>query len=609
MSKHRIDAAMCASRVEQVRPQDSNPLNFILKPIRGYLVLASLTAALGAMLSLVPVIGVVYLVKALSVDISILETGQITADTITWIVLGICCLLIGMLLITLSEFIAHLADHKITGLLTQKITQRLTQVPLGWFTSRNSGEVKQLMQDDIGLLHSLTAHFFPAFGRAIGTISIAAIFLFMMDWRMAILALLPFVGFFFFLGKALHASESNIQEFATQLGRINSAAIEFIHAIPIVKTFGQTGQASASYQQAVYSFAQAFKSFTRPLIKSMAHAHALISPITILGVVLICAALFTYLGWLHPLDVLPFVLVAPAISAPVLLLHTLLHDVHASQGAAQRVLALLKTPILDVVSPQQSSPIQDSQICFNQVSYAYDAKHPVVSQLNFSLEPNTVTAIVGSSGAGKSTIAQLLLRFFDPTEGHITLGGVDLREIAPSVLYQHIGFVLQDTRLIHASIAENIALGRSAATQAEIEQAAKAANIHQRIMAEAKQYAAIVGDDIQLSGGERQRIAIARAILLNSPVLVLDEATAAADVENEIAIQEALAVLAQGRTVLVIAHRLNTIMHADQIIVLDQGKVIEQGTHTTLLNNRALYAQLWTHTEKHASRLQGVETC
>lgn len=601
---------MCATDIKAGQPQPASPLSFILKPIRTSLFLASFIAALGAMLTLVPLIGVACLVKARFAGHGAM--GMLNADlsNALWIGLGgLGSLLVGMLLITLSEFIAHLADHKITGILQKNITQHLTQLPLGWFTQRSSGEVKQVIQDDIGQLHSLTAHFYPAVGRALGIIIIAVIFLFYIDWRMTVLSLLPFIGFIFFLRKAIHASEQNIQDFASQMGQINSASVEFTRAIPVVKTFAQSGQVSLGYQQAVRTFAHAFKVFTRPLVKSMAHAHAMISPITILGVVMLGGAIFIYLGWLDAIDILAFVLIAPAICAPALLLHTLLHDLQASQGAAQRILALLEKPILDVPATAQSLLPADRTVCFHQVSYAYNQAHQVLSDLNFSLQAGAFTAIVGPSGAGKSTIAQLILRFFDPSQGHITLGGVDLRHIQPGMLYQQIGFVLQDTQLIHASIYDNIALGRSSATRQEVEQAAKAANIHDRIMRLPKQYQTMIGDEVELSGGERQRISIARAILLDPPIFILDEATAAADIESEIAIQKALSTFAQHKTLLVIAHRLETIMHADRILVLDQGKIIEQGTHTQLLSQQGLYARLWSHLDQPTRQSTGESLC
>lgn len=588
---------MCEREAQEVQGEVSSPLGQILYPIRGRLVFASILSALGAMLTLLPLILIAFVIQTL-VTATTLAFGGSDDNQVLWLVVSaVISLLLGMLFMTAGELFAHLADHHLTGDLQRKITQHLAKVPLGWFTNHSSGTVKQIMQDDVGLLHSLTAHFYPAVGRAVGAIVLAVFFLLFMDWRLALITFLPFAGFVMFLRRAMQASGDNIQDFAAQLGQVNSATVEFAHAIAVVKTFVQNGQASGGYQQAVRDFAQAFKAFTRPLIQAMAHAHAMVSPITILGVVMLGGAGLIYFGKLVAIDLLPFVLVAPAICAPVLLLHTLLHDLQSSEAAAQRILALLETPIVAVQTTQQQPLLANSEVCFEQVSYAYKTDQLVLSNISFCLTPGTVTAIVGPSGAGKSTIAQLLLRFFDPTAGKITLGGINLTEIASVTLYQQIGFVLQDTRLIHTSIRENIALGRENATQAEIEQAAQAANIHERIMTLPKQYDSIVGDDVQLSGGERQRISIARAILLDPPILILDEATAAADIDNEIAIQQALSRFAQGRTLLVIAHRLDTVMHADRILVLDRGQIVEQGTHAQLLQHQGTYAQLWSHTQ------------
>ena len=450
-----------------------------------------------------------------------------------------------------------------------------------------------MLQDDIATLHSLTAHFYTAVGRAAGAIVASAAYLFAMDWRLAIVALLPFPGFFLFLRRAMKASGAHMQEFVERLGRINSATVEFVNGIPVVKAFGDSGRAHGGYREAVDGFARAFAAFARPLVGTMAHAHAMIAPVTVLGLVLAFGLLYAHLGWMAPLDVLPFALVAPGICAPMLLLHTLLHDLGGAAGAAQRVQALLQTPTLDVPAPGQQQQPDGQEIRFEDVSYAYGPEHQALSNLNFTLAPGTVTAVVGPSGAGKSTLARLLLRFFDPTSGRITLGGADLRQLDSTALYRHIGFVLQDVRLIHASVRDNIALGRPSASQAEIEDAARTANIHERILALPRGYDSVIGEDALLSGGERQRVSIARAVLLDPPVLVLDEATAAADAGNEVAIQDALSRFAQGRTLLVIAHRLDTVMHADRILVLDGGVIAEHGTHAQLLARQGRYARLW----------------
>lgn len=571
--------------------KEPGPISQILSSIRSRLIVAAVLAALGSMLTLVPLAGIAHIA---TLALGNTPSGELQGD-IGWTVLfSIVSMFAGLALISAGELLAHLADNQLTRGLRLSAAQRLAKVPLGWFTGQASGEVKQAMQDDIATLHSLTAHFYTSVGRALGAIAISVLYLFFMDWRMAIVALLPFPGFFLFLRHAMKASSANMQGFVEKLGRLNSATVEFVSGIPVVKAFGSSGQAHGGYSKAVDGFADAFLNFARPLVARMAHAHAMIAPVTVLGVVLVFGALFSYLDWMAPVDILPFALVAPGICAPLLLLHTLLHDLGGATGAAQRVQALMKTPVLETLTADQQQVPANQEVRVENVSYVYGEGHQALSNISFTLEPGTVTAIVGSSGSGKSTIARLLLRFFDPSEGRITLGGADLRQIESTELYRRIGFVLQEVRLINASVRENIALGRPSASQQEIEDAARAANIHERILSLPRGYDSVVGEDAQLSGGERQRISIARAVLLDPPILVLDEATAAADASNEVAIQDALSRFAQGRTLLVIAHRLDTIMHADRILVLENGAIVEQGNHASLLAEQGRYARLWT---------------
>lgn len=565
-------------------------ISSVLRPIRVRLIAAGVIAAVGSVLSVVPLAGIARIAA------SILEADSAASDSAIsrTLAVSVVSLLAGMLMISAAEWMAHLADNRITGHLRVAIVRRLARVPLGWFSTRASGEIKQAIQDDINTLHSLTAHFYTTLGRAVGVIVASVIYLFAMDWRMAIVSLLPFPLFFVFFARATRASSANMQAFGARMASINNALSEFVNGIAVIKTFGAQGRAHQSYREAVDGFAQAFDDFTKPLVSAMANANAMIAPAAVLGVVLAFGTLFVALGWILPVEVLPFALVTPGICAPLLLLKYITHDLNHATGAAQRVHDLLQTPVLETLPGQACQVPATAVMRVEDISYAYDGQPPVLEGISFELTPGTVTAIVGASGSGKSTLARLLLRFFDPTEGRITLGGVDLRQIESAQLYRRVGFVLQEVRLMRGSVRENIALGRPSAGQQAIEEAARVANIHDRILELPRGYDSVIGEDAVLSGGEQQRLSIARAVLLDPAVLVLDEPTAATDAENEVKLQQALSRFARDRTVLVIAHRLDTVMHADRIIVLENGVIREQGRHLQLLASGGRYARLWS---------------
>lgn len=573
----------------------------IMKPIRGRLWVAAVLAAIGAGLALAPLAGIVQIAGIALAE----QTMGYAAppfnrpahlEQIT--ILSLLCLFAGVALLSSAELLAHLADHRLTDLLRRKIARRLTGVPLGWFTERASGEVKQALQDDVGTLHELAAHYYTTSGRLIGTIVVAVGYLFLLDWRLALISLLPYLGFYLLFGCAKRAiSHDSMSALAAGQARINSSITEFIHGIPVVKAFGAAGKAHGAYREAVDAFLEAFLRFTQPLVVPMANANAMAAPLTVLSFALTTGVLFVFMEWSTPVDVLPFILVAPCLSGPLLMLSFISHGVANGIGAAQRVRLLLNTPLLPWQSTEATSsprPALGTRICFEQVSYAYGSQGSSLSNVSFTAESGKLTAVVGASGSGKSTLARLLVRFFDPSAGRITLGGVDLRDMAEVDLYRHIGFVLQEVKLIHATVSTNIALGRPSASAKEIEAAARAANIHERIQRLPRGYDSVVGEDAHLSGGEQQRLCIARAVLLDAPVLLLDEATSASDAGNQAAVHQALRNLAGERTLLVIAHRLDTIMHADHIVVLENGAVIEQGRHQELLALGGRYSRLWT---------------
>ncbi|ANY10204.1 ABC transporter [Pseudonocardia sp. HH130630-07] len=542
--------------------------------------------AVGALSTLVPFVGIAELGRVL------LGPQPVDDDVVVGIavVVGVA-LVLGWACNGAGISVTHVADSKLQALLRRRIVHRLGRVPLGWYSETNSGLVRKAAQDDIDDLHHLIAHHDVEMTGAIVLPLGGIAYLVWLDWRLALLAIVTLPVYLVAYGSMMRGFVQKMAELDAGFARVSAAIVEFVHGITVVKVFGQVNRAHRTYDSAVGEFGEKYAGWVRPMLRleawtSMALAAPVVAVTSLAG-----GIWFVTAGWVTPVEVLAEVLVAMVVPSTLLVLNQGMTAQRKATAAAGRIVALLGTTPLPV--PDEPQQPAGHEVEFDDVSFAYDGTDTVLSGVSLRCRPGTVTALVGSSGAGKSTLAKLVPRFYDVGSGAVRVGGVDVRRIAPDVLYRTVGFVLQDVRLLHGTVAENLRLGRPQATGDEIVAAATAARIHDRILALPRGYDSVLGEDAIFSGGEAQRVSIARALLADTPVLVLDEATAYADPESEAQIQDALSVLARDRTVLVIAHRLATIAGVDQIVVLDGGRVAERGTQEELLAAGGRYARMW----------------
>jgi ATP-binding cassette subfamily B protein len=570
-------------------------LRELLAPVRGRLVLAVVLQAVGSLAGVVPFVAVAELGRVL------LDPAG-SDDSRAWAVAGVGAgaLVVRLACLMAASGLTHLADNDLALDLRRRLAAHLGRLPLGWFTERNSGRVRKAVQDDVNAMHHLVGHAFTDLTAAVVVPVASLAYLAWVDWRLALLTLVPVAGGLAAYASAMSGSRDKYATYDASLARLAAGSVEFAQGIAVVKTFGQAGRAHRRFVTAADDFARFFTAWVRGVFRASGTLELLMSPVFMLLWVLAAGTAFAAAGWLPPVDLLAFAVLTSGLTAPWLALGYSAESMRSAGQAAARIGELLATPVLP--EPEEPRAPEGSVVEVDDVSYSYDGRTTAVDGVSLTMAPGTVTALVGPSGSGKTTLARLLPRFFDVTAGAVRIGGVDVRDLGSDRLYGLVSFVFQDVQLLRASIRDNIALARPDAGAAEIEAAARAAQIHDRIVALPRGYDSVAGEDARLSGGEAQRVSIARALLADTPILVLDEATAFADPESEAAIQDALSALAAGRTLLVIAHRLSTIVQADQILVMDAGRVVERGRHPDLVATGGAYARAWAAHER-ASRL------
>lgn len=524
--------------------------------------------------------------------------GLITAPMDTWffywLIMGGIGLCGGYLARALADQLTHSASYDLEVTLRHRVTDMLARLPLGDVYQLGAGRIKKIVHDDVKGLHAAVADASPFVGVGVSQPLAALLLLLIVQWKLFLLVCLMFPLVMLCMAWMTRDYDIQQQRYNHASEQINAAVIEFVQGMPVVRTFDGNRVGFRRFSQKVEAFTAAVADWLAASKQASRANSIVIGPLPTLLLILLAAPWMLDSGWISLRDLLLALMIGtlPVQAVmPLMFLSQLLNDARA---AARRICDILEmTPLSEPTIPQYP---QGADIVLENVTFSYrpDDLTPALQGVNLTVPANTVCALVGASGSGKSTLARLVPRFWDVSAGAIRLGGVDVRDIPSRTLLQQVAFVFQDPFLVMGSVADNIRLMRPEATDAEVELAARSACAHEFIISLDEGYATPVGErGTRLSGGQRQRITLARALISDAPIVILDEPTAWVDAESEAAIQQAIDVLSRERTVIIVAHRLSTITHADQIVVLERGSVAEYGRHDTLIAAGGRYAALW----------------
>ena len=557
-------------------------------------------AVLGEMFGIVP-----FLMVALLADE--LYRGTATIQRVLFFSgIAAICQLIKMLLTWRSSLMSHKISFTILKNIREAITDRMAKVPMGVMLETPTGTFKNLIVDNVAKLEDSMAHFMPELPSNIAAPLCSILLIFILDWRMGLASLITIPLGILFFAAMMRGYGPRMENYMRSANDMNSSLVEYVSGIQVIKAFNRSASSYGKYSKSVNYFHDSTMEWWSQCWFWNAAARAVL-PSTLLGTLPVGAWL--YMEGTLSLPVFLISLVVPlGFVAPLMKVSEAMEQVSMIKGNLEQVTAFLKTP--ELVRPSEPVSLGERTYQFEDVHFGYKETE-VLHGISFQTKPGTMTAIVGPSGSGKSTIAKLMAGFWDVTSGSVRFGGQDIRQIPFEQLMGEISYVAQDNFLFDKSIRENIRMGNPAATDEEVEAAAKAANCHDFIMQLEQGYDTLAGDaGDRLSGGERQRITIARAMLKPASVVILDEATAYADPENEALIQQAISKLVAGKTLIVVAHRLNTIRNADQILVVANGNIAGRGTQEELLRECPIYQKMWQDyagTIEEADMKGGVE--
>lgn len=559
-----------------------------------FLVISGFLSVLAAVSSFVPYLAVYFMIRDIIavypnfsflnrqtfLGYGLLAVGGVAADAICYFTASVC---------------AHIAAFGTQYKLKSNFTKHLAKIPLGYHFTVGSGRFRKVIDEDIEKIESFLAHSYPDIVASFAAPVMMLVILFGVDWRFGLAALVAVIIAFITQIMTFGAAGPELMDKMQQaLADMTSASVEYVRGMPVLKAFGQTSGSFKQLSNAIRAYTKFMLTYTLKWENYTAAFQTVINNIYLFLLpagILIGSKAEDYASF--ALSFIFYLLFVPSIASVLQkLMYVSSSSMRISAGVANFDTMMKLPELAQPASPQNCT---ESGVTFQNVSFSYDdPETQALSDVSFAANAGEVTAIVGASGSGKSTIAHLIPRFWDVSGGVVSIGGTDIREMPEEALMRQVGFVFQDVFLFGKSIRDNIRMGRPDASDAEILQAARAARCDTFISRLPKGYDTIIGEDgMHLSGGERQRIAIARAAAQNAPILVLDEATAFADPENEYLIQQALTALMKDKTVIMIAHRLSTVRGAQKIVVMERGAVAEEGTHRQLLQKNGVYARMW----------------
>ena len=553
-------------------------------------------SAINGLLSLVPFVLVWLVVRTL------LTTGGNLAATPVWnyALTAFAVSVFNVLLYFLALALSHLAAFRVETNMRRQAMHALMRAPLGFFDTHNTGGMRKVIDEDSSQTHTFVAHILPdVAGSIVSPLGVVALLL-AVDWQLGLAALVPIVCAFGIMGFMMNPKNNQFQrQYLDAQERMGAEAVEYVRGIPVVKVFQQTVFSFKRFYNSIIAYRDLVIKYTlvwrTPMSFYIVAINAFAFVLVPVGIVMIghgrnaavvIANMFLY------------VLIAPIIGLNVMRMMHLMQSLFMANEAIERLERLTEATPLPISSEPRK--ITSYDICLDKVSFKYgDAEKEALHGVCLDMPQGSTTAIVGASGSGKTTLARLVPRFWDVCEGCVSIGGVDVRQVHKAELMQCVSFVFQNTRLFKTSLLDNLRYGNEGATIEQINRAVDLSQSREIVNRLPKGLDTVIGaDGTYLSGGEQQRLVLARAILKDAPIVVLDEATAFADPENEHLIRRALANLTKGKTVLMIAHRLTTVQDADRIVVLNNGEIAEQGTHEELIGRQGRYYRMWNEYQR-----------